>query len=159
MNKTKRIVALLGIAAITVVACTQTVEEESQGQVSDVSARDTTSAVVTDGPPVGTEPLTHQPPIISLDLSDPHRCDFVRGINACFSDGFHARDLDPDEVKALCAHLDAWLASANESECKPALEALRIKVEAHKDEATVGSAYYDLSSTSLTPHFRGAASL
>lgn len=116
MNTTRWIVALLGMAAITAVACTQTVEEESPGQVPDVSAQDTTPAVVTDDPPVDTEPLTNQPPIISLDLTDPHRCDSVLGINACFSDGFHARDLDPDEVQALCAHVEAWLAGANESE-------------------------------------------
>ena len=159
MNKTKWIVALLGMAAIMAVACTQTVEEESPRQVPDVSAQDTTPAVVTDDPLVGTEPLTNQPPIISLDLSDPFRCDSVLGINACFSDGFDVRDLEPDEVQAVCAHVDAWLAGANESECKLALEALQIKVEAHKDEATGSSAYYDLSFSSLTPHFTGAAGL
>ena len=141
VNRTKWIVSLLGVAAIMAVACAQAVGEESPRQMPDVSSRDAAPAVVTDDPPVGTEPLTNQPPMISLDLIDPHRCVSVHAISACFSEGFDARDLNAEHVKAVCARVDEWLAGANKSECRLALEALQIEAETHTDEATASSAY------------------
>ena len=68
------------------VACGQVLEEEAPGRIASISTQDSATAVEADEAPTRTEPLTTQPPITSLDLIDPPRCNFVHNINACFSD-------------------------------------------------------------------------
>ena len=104
------LIAVLGIAAMTAVACGQALDDEAQvaipssnngaaqAPVADVSevapdgkpsvsSQQTAQTADTDDVPVSTEPLTTQPPITSLDLVDLDRCNFIHSINACFSDG------------------------------------------------------------------------
>ena len=81
------VTAVLGVAAMAAVACSQAPEEEAAGPIARISTQDSAAAIVADEAVVGTEPQTAQPPITSLDLIDLARCNFVHNIDACFSDG------------------------------------------------------------------------